>query len=97
MDATSFSTTACAGVWASFVFSTVVMLANTVAKNLFPAILQSPINAGAFCMIAGMVIVPVVSFFTRKPDQALIDHVFSCYDRKVLVSVKDSIGESEEA
>jgi len=23
--------------------------------------------------------------------------VFSCYDRKVLVSVKDSIGESEEA
>jgi len=43
------------------------------------------------------VIVPVVSFFTRKPDQALIDHVFSCYDRKVLVSVKDSIGESEEA
>ena len=86
-----------AGTWASFVFSTVVMLANTVAKPLFPAMLQSPINAGAFCMIAGLVIVPLVSLFTRKPDQQLIDHVFSCYDRKVLVSVKDSIGESTEA
>jgi len=41
--------------------------------------------------------VPVVSIFTPKPDAALIDDVFSCYDRKVLVSVKDSIGESAEA
>ena len=89
--------TTTAGVWTSFIFSTVVMLANVVAKPLFPAILQSPINAGAFCMIAGMIIVPLVSLFTRRPDQQLIDHVFSCYDRKVLVSVKDSIGESEEA
>ena len=89
--------TTAAGVWASFIFSTVVMLANTVIKSAFPVMLQSPINAGAFCMIAGLVIVPVVSLFTRKPDQALIDDVFSCYDRKVLVSVKDSIGESEEA
>ena len=84
-------------VWASFIFSTVVMLANTVVKSSFPIILQSPINAGAFCMIAGLVIVPVVSLVTRKPDQALINEVFSCYERKVLVSVKDSIGETEEA
>jgi len=89
--------TTAAGVWVSFIFSTVVMLANVLAKGMFPVLLQSPINAGAFCMIAGMIIVPVVSLFTRKPDQQLIDHVFSCYDRKVLVSVKDSIGEEAEA
>ena len=89
--------TTSAGVWASFLFSTVVMLANTVAKPVFPVMLQSPINAGAFCMLAGLIIVPVVSLFSRKPDRTLIDHVFSCYDRKVLVSVKDSIGESTEA
>ena len=76
---------------------TVVMLGNMLAKNCFPAVLHSPINAGAFCMLAGLVIVPVVSLFTRKPDARLISHVFSCYDRKVLVSVKDSIGESGEA
>lgn len=84
-----------AGVWSSFVFSTVVMLANVVAKSAFPAILQSPINAGAFCMIAGLLIVPLVSLLTPAPDAALVEQVFSCYERKVLVSVKDSIGESE--
>ena len=72
------------------------MLANVAANGMFPAVLQSPINAGAFCMLAGMVIVPVISFVTRKPDQQLIDHVFSCYDRKVVVSVKDSIGEENQ-
>ena len=84
-----------AGVWASFVFSTVVMLANVVAKGLFPAVLQSPINAGAFCMIAGLIIVPVVSILTPRPDRALVEQVFSCYERKVLVTVKDSIGDQE--
>ncbi len=82
-----------AGVWASFLFSTVVMLSNVLVRGMFPVMLRSPINAGAFCMLAGLIIVPVVSLLTRKPDAALIDHVFSCYDRKVLVSVKDSIGE----
>ena len=82
-----------AGVWASFLFSTVVMLANVLVRGMFPVMLRSPINAGAFCMLAGLIIVPVVSLLTPRPDSALIDHVFSCYDRKVLVSVKDSIGE----
>ena len=80
-------------VWCSFLFSTVVMLLNMVAKPLFPALLQSPINAGVLCMLAGLVIVPVVSFVTKPPKQAHVDHVFSCYDNKVVVSVTDAIGE----
>ena len=84
--------TTSAGCWASFIFSTVVMLANVVAKPLFPAILQSPINAGAFCMIAGLIIVPAVSAFTKKPDQKHLDHVFSCYDAPVIVKAKHSLG-----
>ncbi|MBR5231858.1 MAG: sodium:solute symporter [Clostridia bacterium] len=84
-----------AGVWTSFIFSTVVMLANIACKPLFPALLQSPINAGAFCMIAGILIVPIVSLLTRKPDQALINLVFSCYEKTVVVTVKDSIGDKE--
>ena len=82
-------------VWCSFIFSTVVMLANTVAKPLFPVMLQSPINAGAFCMIAGLIIVPVVSLVTPKMDKAYVDQVFSCYDRQVTVNVTDSIGDSK--
>jgi len=83
------------GVWASFIFSTVVMLANTTFKPLFPSLLQSPINAGAFCMIAGMVITPVVSLLTKKPEKELIEQVFSCYNKTVVVTVKDSIGDQE--
>ena len=39
----------------NFAFSTAVMLANIFVPSSFPAILQSPINAGAFCMLAGLV------------------------------------------
>ena len=84
-----------ASVWCSFIFSTVVMLANIVAKPIFPAMLQSPINAGAFCMIAGLIIVPVVSLITPKMDKAYVDQVFSCYDRTVTVHVTDSIGDTQ--
>ena len=44
-------------------------------------------------MLAGLVIVPVVSLFTKAPDKKLVDDIFSCYDKTVTVSVKDSIGE----
>ena len=74
-------------------FSTVVMLANVVVKSAFPVILQSPINAGAFCMIAGLILVPIVSVFTKAPDKQLVDDIFSCYDRKVVVTAKDAIGD----
>ena len=87
------TTKAACGV--SFVFSTVVMLANIFFRPSFPALLQSPINAGAFCMIAGLVIVPVVSFVTRAPSRERLEEVFSCYERTVTVTVKDSIGDEK--
>lgn len=79
----------------SFLFSTVVMLANIGLKSLFPPILQSPINAGAFCMLSGLILVPLVSLFTRKPDAALVDEAFSCYDQRVLVRQREALGDSE--
>ncbi len=72
-------------VWCSFIFSTVVMLANMLVRSSFPAMLQSPINAGAFCMIAGLIIVPVVSLVTPKPNKKVVEESFACYDTKVLV------------
>ena len=68
-----------ASVWVSFGFSTVVMLANMFAKNLFPTILQSPINAGVFCMLAGLVLVPIVSLVSKPPKKEIVEEVFSCY------------------
>ena len=81
--------------WVSFVFSTVVMLANMFVRSSFPALLQSPINAGAFCMLAGLVIVPLVSFITPAPDKALVDDAFSCYEQKVLVRQSEALADPE--
>ena len=69
------------------------MILNIFFRGSFPKFLQSPINAGAFCMIAGLVIVPVVSAFTRAPDKARVEEVFSCYERKVTVRAKEAIGD----
>jgi len=62
-----------------------------LARGSFPAVLQSPINCGAFAMIAGLIIVPVVSLLTPKPEAAFVDEAFACYDVKVPVSQKRSL------
>ena len=82
--------------WCSFVFATVFMLANIFFKASFPVLLQSPINAGAFCMIAGLIIVPIVSLFTAPPEKKLVDDAFACYEHKVLVRQSRALGESHE-
>ena len=84
-----------AACWASFLFSAVVMLANIFVGSLFPAVLQSSINCGAFCMLAGLIIVPVVSLFTAKPDAALVNDAFSCYETRVLVRQREALGDRE--
>lgn len=70
-----------ASVWVCFVFGSVLMIANMLFRAQFPELLRSPINAGAFAMIAGLIIVPVVSLFTKKPDDALVEDAFSAYER----------------
>ena len=82
-------------VWASFIFGAGVMLLNMFFRSAFPAWLQSPINCGAFAMIAGLIIVPVVSLFTPAPDKKTIDFAFAGYDQQVVVSVKESLGKGK--
>lgn len=82
-----------ASVWCCFVFSTALMTLNIFFGRSFPAILQSPINAGAFAMLAGFIIVPVVSALTKAPDKALVEHCFSCYEETVSVKVREDLGE----
>ena len=82
-----------ASVFASIIFGAGIMTLNLFARGSFPTLLQSPINCGAFAMIAGLVIVPVVSLFTKKPDIELVEDAFSCYNKKVITSVKKTLGE----
>ena len=58
-----------AACWTSFVFGCMIMVLNLVAGSHFPALLQSPINCGAFAMLTGLIIVPVVSLFTKNQTQ----------------------------
>jgi len=69
----------------SCVFMTVDMLSNLGVLHVNLGILQSPINAGAFCMILGLILVPLISLITPKPDRRIVDNAFSCYEKKVLV------------
>ncbi len=89
--------TTAAGCWCSFIFAVCFMLVDLFSGAHLPTVLQSPINAGAFCMVAGLVIVPVVSLFTKKPDAERVAATFACYGKKVLVEQREALSDSEEA
>ena len=76
-----------ASCWACFIFSSALMLLNIFFRASFPVILQSPINCGAFAMLAGLIIVPVISFFTKKPEKTFLEETFACYDRETTVPI----------
>ena len=77
-----------AGVWAGFISGVGITVA-----NMFIGFIESPINAGAVAMAAGLVVVPVVSLITPKPDKEKVDDIFACYDEKVTISRKRSLQE----
>ncbi|MBR4780552.1 MAG: sodium/solute symporter [Lachnospiraceae bacterium] len=72
-------------VWASFIASVVLTVG-----NLFFKFFDSPIVAGAVAMIAGLIIVPLVSLITKNPqvDINRVDNIFECYN--VNITVKKS-------
>lgn len=56
-------------------------------------IFKSSINSGVVAMVGGLVIVPVVSLFTNKPDETIMNDVFKCYMEHVSVEKKYSLEE----
>ena len=79
-------------VWVSFIFGAGIMVLNMLVRSAFPAFLQSPINCGAFAMLAGLVIVPVVSLISPKLDVGQVEQIFSCYDKTTSVRRSQSLG-----
>ena len=82
-----------AACWVSFLFGTLLMVGNMLFRSSYPPILQSPINAGAIAMLAGLILVPLVSLFTKKPDRQLVEETFACYNVKKEVPQKTALGE----
>ncbi len=79
-------------VWVSFVFGAGIMVLNMLVRDMFPVILQSPINCGVIAMLGGLVIVPVVSWVTPKLKKEDTEEMFSCYEHEVVVQSKESLG-----
>ena len=81
--------------WVSFIFGVGLMLFNLIMgiffKGVLPAFWQSPINCGAIAMLAGLVIVPVVSLISPKPDKKLVEDAFACYEKQVPAKQKNSL------
>ena len=77
-----------AGVWASYICGVGITVA-----NMFFKFIESPINAGALAMVAGLIVTPLVSLITPKLDKKMVDGVFTCYDKPVHVSEKEYLKE----
>jgi SSS family solute:Na+ symporter len=78
-------------VWASFIAGVGITL-----SNMFLHYIKSPINAGAFTMLAGLVIVPVVSLITPKLEKRMVDDMFAGYDETITIKKRYSLVEDEE-
>ena len=76
----------------SFAFGSVIMIIDMVAPKMLPEIMRSPINCGVIAMLLGLVIVPVVSLFTPKPEKELVESTFACYDKTTVVAQKTALG-----
>ena len=77
-----------ASVWASYIVGVGITI-----SNLFLKFIASPINAGAIAMVAGLVVVPIVSLITPKMKKEYVDDIFECYEERVTVKKKSSLEE----
>jgi len=65
-----------AAVWASFISGVGI-----TTSNMIFGYIGSPINAGALAMVAGLIIVPVVSLLTPKMKREKIEEIFKFYGK----------------
>jgi hypothetical protein len=43
-------------------------------------------------MLAGLIIVPVISKLTKEPERVGVEYCFSCYEETISVKVRDDLG-----
>jgi len=86
-----------AAVIVSFVTGVGIMSANMfcnfTGRVFITAFLTSPINAGVMAMLAGLVLVPVVSLLTKAPPVEKVNDMFSAYDQPVTVHASTALSD----
>lgn len=76
-----------ASVWVSFAVGV-----GLTVLNLFFHFIASPINAGAIAMVAGLILVPLVSLITPKMKKERLDEIFKCYQEETVLHKKLVVG-----
>ncbi len=97
-----------AAVWASFICGVGITVAHMLIytmelipdapKTLGKLSLASPVNAGAFAMLFGLIVVPVVSAVTKQSetDKEYVDQLFECYEEEKAVEKAEKKEEKAE-
>ncbi|MBR4173111.1 MAG: sodium/solute symporter [Clostridia bacterium] len=80
---------------ALMIFQMYVSLAGVKFENAFMAYMfNNSIRSGVLAMVGGLIIVPIVSLFTKAPDKDMVEGAFSCYNKEVVTVAKDSLGDA---
>lgn len=89
-----------AAVWVSFIVGVLIMcgcmFCTFTGKEFISPFFTSPINAGVLAMVAGLIIVPVVSLFTGVKDKEEVEKMFNCYEKEVTVRALTSLMDEEK-
>lgn len=59
-------------------------------------IFTNSLYSGVFAMVGGLIIVPIVSLFTKKQAPEVLDGIFECYSQKSTVAATDALSDEEE-
>lgn len=88
-----------ASVWASFISGVVVSIFSLICKyaglgtngTFIGEFLSDSIYMGVVAMALSLIIVPVVSLFTKVDNKDEVDDLFECYNEMVTVPAKDAL------
>ncbi|MBO4897925.1 MAG: sodium:solute symporter [Clostridia bacterium] len=92
-----------ASVWVCFIVGVALMIFQMLISLKVVSVAGSgafieymfanSLRSGVLAMVLGLVLVPVVSLFTKKCDTELVEEAFRGYDEKVLVSAKEALSD----
>ena len=93
--------TTAASVWASFALGVLIMCGcmycTFTGKVFISPFFTSPINAGVLSMLAGLVVVPLVSAFTKVGNKTEVKRMFDSYSHTVTVRATTSLADEAPA
>lgn len=87
-------------VWVNFCFGVGMMVFQLLVSmkiiilsgGVLGTVFQNSLYSGVFAMLGGLIIVPVVSLFTKKSIPSNVEEKFAGYTKKVTVEAKQDLG-----